>query len=115
MVKSGLQIFVAMAVFAGFVLALLPLHHAGGVTFLVDANTLSSQEFDNGSVVRAHEHTDIDACLSQAGHCVSTVSFITAGDQGVFGARLKTATLRFGNVIGAGLRPLPLVPPPELS
>ena len=113
------RIFLAMIVIAGFIFALSPPHHTGDASDararFISAAASTSHYSSWATAAGAHGHADIDACVDKAGHCVPAAPFVAAGNHVFLGTSLTSLPQRFGTVLRAGLLPLPLLPPPELT
>lgn len=112
-------IFIAMPIFLGLVLMSLPSQTgaavASGVVDSKSASVSPSHHATDRNNASRHEHggTEYDDCHATASSCAAATPGI-ATDGVELGERVsKTLRLGYAGVFRIGLRPLPLVPPPE--
>ena len=121
------QLFMAMPLFFLLGLAVLPIRaedHVGhGAALAYVAATFTAFLWSDHHVARAatvnqqtkhqHGHSDLDDCHATAGHCAPGIAVMVIDGHGHLVSRLTALRLIFGEAFRAGLRPLPLLPPPE--
>jgi len=113
------QLFMAMPLVFGLALAFLPLQAMGSaaenLALLGSAAepVLQHGADRNATAGHEHKHSGFDDCGPKAGHCASGGAMMTIDGQGHLMVAINTNLFTFRDALRVGLRPLPLLPPPE--
>ena len=111
------QLFVAIPLLFGLAMALLPFQAGGlavdSMSLIESATDLVLQHSADHEAAAGHKKSDLDDHHAKAGHCTPGITLMAVDGQCHVAVILSTRPYRVDEAFRAGLRPLPILPPPE--